>query len=102
MPTPPPGARLRGGRADDAGALPDDAGVFPDEQGAYEHLAALEARLAEVDPEVLQASYEVDLGLIRWSLAMSPIERLRAATRSARVLARLRRSADEPATTERG
>ena len=65
-------------------------------------LAALEARLAEVDPEVLQASYEVDRGLIRWSLAMSPLERLRAATRSARVLARLRRAADESGTTERG
>jgi hypothetical protein len=32
---PPPGARLRGGRADDAGA-------FPDEQGAYEHLTPTE------------------------------------------------------------
>jgi len=65
-------------------------------------LAALEARLAALDPDLVQASHEVDLGLLRWSLAMTPLERLRACTRSARALARLRRSADERPSTDRG
>jgi hypothetical protein len=63
---------------------------------------ALETRVAALDPDLVEASYEVDLGLLRWSLAMTPVERLRACTRSARALARLRSTARDPATTDRG
>ncbi|MDF1564455.1 MAG: hypothetical protein P1V51_15530 [Deltaproteobacteria bacterium] len=49
------------------------------------------ARLAREDPELLEAASEVDRTLLRDSLARSPLERLRAATRYRRALARFRR-----------
>ena len=55
-----------------------------------EVLEAIERDLAERDPELLAAVSEVDLSLVRWSLSLSPIERLRVCTRNARVLDRLR------------
>jgi hypothetical protein len=36
---------------------------------------ALEARVAALDPDLLEASYEVDLGLLRWSLVRDPAGR---------------------------
>jgi len=46
-----------------------------------------------VDPLVLQAVADVDLGLLRWSLQLSPRERLRACSHAAATFARLRRAA---------
>jgi len=40
----------------------------------------LRARLAESDPVVVRAIDEVDLGLLHWSLLLSPWQRLRAAS----------------------
>lgn len=49
-----------------------------------------------VDAEAVErASYEVDLSLLRWFMKLSPRERLREASRSARMIERFRRrSAD--------
>ncbi|MCB9701150.1 MAG: hypothetical protein H6711_04620 [Myxococcales bacterium] len=65
-------------------------------------IAVIEARLAALDPDIVQASYEIDLSLLRWSLSLTPLERLRSCTRSARALARLRRADHDPATADRG
>jgi hypothetical protein len=46
-----------------------------------------------VDPLVLESVGDVDYGLLRWSLQLSPRERLRACSRAAATLARLRRAA---------
>jgi hypothetical protein len=46
-----------------------------------------------VDPLVLNAVADVDQGLLRWSLTLSPRERLRACSRAAATFARLRRAA---------
>lgn len=58
-----------------------------------EALEAIERDLAERDPELLAAVSEVDLSLVRWSLSLSPIERLRVCTRNTRALDRLRNAA---------
>lgn len=50
-----------------------------------------ELELALRDPEVVEASYEVDRTLLRWSLELSPLERLRACTRVTHALDGLRR-----------
>ena len=47
--------------------------------------------LALVDPELLEAADEVDVSLLRWSLGLTPMERLRSCTRTAGTLERLRR-----------
>lgn len=52
---------------------------------------SLELELALQDPEVVEASYEVDRTLLRWSLQLSPLERLRACTRVTAGLDTLRR-----------
>ena len=52
---------------------------------------ALELALALQDPDVVEASYEVDRTLLRWALELSPLERLRACTRTATTLESLRR-----------
>ena len=52
--------------------------------------ADLERSLAERDPELLAAADEVDVTLLRWSLSLSPLERLRACTKATRALERLR------------
>lgn len=43
--------------------------------------------LARVDPDVLAAAAEVDRGLLRWMLSLSPLQRIEAASRAARGLA---------------
>ena len=48
---------------------------------------------AAFDPLVLQAVADVDQGLLHWSLQLSPRERLRACSRAAATIARLRRAA---------
>lgn len=54
-------------------------------------LAAILADLAERDPDVLLAVKEVDRSLIWLTLALPPLERVRAAAASAETLARFRR-----------
>jgi|GEM_PF-1930548 len=53
----------------------------------------LRARLAESDPVVVRAIDEVDLGLLHWSLSLSPWQRLRAASVALNTLRRFRRAA---------
>lgn len=55
-----------------------------------ERYAELERVVAERDPELVAAVAEVDWTLLRWSLSLSPLERLRAASRAASALTRLR------------
>ncbi len=47
----------------------------------------------ELDPLVLEAVRDVDQSLLDWSLALSPLERLRACHRAAVALARFRHEA---------
>jgi hypothetical protein len=47
--------------------------------------------IRDLDPELAEASEEVDPTLVSWSLALSPRERLRAAIRAGRALDRFRR-----------
>jgi hypothetical protein len=49
-----------------------------------------QARPAAIDPLFAEAAAEVDRGLLRWALAMSPRARLRACTQATRALARFR------------
>ena len=49
-----------------------------------------ETRIEEMDELLLQASREVDRTLIHWALSLSPLDRLRVATRSAASLQALR------------
>ncbi len=56
-------------------------------------LEQLERYFAEHDPDILAAVAEVDQPLLHWSCSLSPIERLRAGTRAAATLARLRHAA---------
>jgi hypothetical protein len=56
----------------------------------------IEAVVAQ-HPELEQLAREVDRTLIQWSLSLSPMERLRAASKSLRGLRRFRR-----VTPERG
>lgn len=53
--------------------------------------ADLERVLAERDPDLVEAVQDVDLSLLRWSLGLTPLERLRACAGTARTLDRLRR-----------
>ncbi len=55
--------------------------------------AEVERLIAERDPELLEASYEIDRTLLRWSLGLTPLERLRACTQATSTLERLRRAA---------
>lgn len=50
----------------------------------------VERAVAAVDPELVEAAREVDRTLIRWSLGLTPLERLRACTRATSTLERLR------------
>lgn len=54
-------------------------------------VSELEQVLARTDPDLLEAANEVDVSLLRWSLGLTPLERLRACTRTAGTLERLRR-----------
>lgn len=56
----------------------------------------LKARIAAIDPLIVEAVDEVDVELLRWSLSLSPRERLRAATIAARTLKGFRRFASAP------
>ena len=51
----------------------------------------LEQWLALRDPDLVEASHEVDRTLLRWSLELTPLERLRACARTTATLERLRR-----------
>ena len=54
-------------------------------------LAELLEQVARLDPLLVEAADEVDRGLLRWSLSLTPRERLRACSRAAATLARLGR-----------
>ncbi len=54
--------------------------------------AEVERTIAEQDPELVEASYEIDRTLLRWSLGLTPLERLRACTQATNTLERLRRA----------
>ncbi len=47
--------------------------------------------VAKIDPALVRAMDDVDVGLLEWSLSLSPWERLSAATDTLRVLASFRR-----------
>ncbi|MBK7830061.1 hypothetical protein [Nannocystis sp.] len=49
-----------------------------------EHAVALR------DPELVEASHEIDRTLLRWALGLTPLERLRACTQATSTLERLR------------
>jgi hypothetical protein len=51
----------------------------------------IEQAIAREDSELVEAAREVDLSLLRWSLGLTPLERLRSCTRMASTLDRLRR-----------
>lgn len=53
-------------------------------------VADLERAFAERDPELLEAVQDLDLSLLRWSLGLTPLERLRACSGTTRTLDRLR------------
>ena len=48
-----------------------------------EHAVALR------DPELVEASHEIDRTLLRWALGLTPLERLRACTQATSTLERL-------------
>lgn len=50
----------------------------------------LERAIAADDPELVEAAREIDRTLLRWSLSLTPLERLRACSQAAATLARLR------------
>ena len=52
-------------------------------------------RVKRLDPLLVEAVDDVDLGLLRWSLSLSPEERLQACSRAAFTLSSIRR---EPET----
>jgi hypothetical protein len=54
-------------------------------------LARALEQVARLDPLLVEAADEVDLGLLRWSLSLTPGDRLRSCSRAAAVLARLGR-----------
>jgi len=58
-------------------------------------LEVVRQRLAHVDPDVLAAVAEVDLGLLAWARTLSPRQRLEACTRATRGLGRLMRAATD-------
>ncbi len=51
----------------------------------------LERSLSLRDPDVVEASYEVDRTLLRWSLGLTPLERLRSSAGTTTTLENLRR-----------
>jgi hypothetical protein len=59
--------------------------------GRTEQLTAVLTNLAAHDPDVLLAVAEVDRSLIRLTLKLAPLERVRSAAASAATLARFRR-----------
>jgi hypothetical protein len=50
----------------------------------------VERAVAAIDPELVAAAHEVDRTLLRWSLGLTPLERLRACTQATGTLERLR------------
>jgi len=60
----------------------------PDQQ--HPRFEAFERYFAEHDPDILAAVDEVDWTLLHWSRSLTPLERLRAGTRAAATLDRLR------------
>lgn len=62
---------------------------------SHDRVAELFARVREVDPLLVEAVEDVDLSLLRASLRMSPLERLRASRRMASMIHGFRRVTDE-------
>ena len=56
----------------------------------------VERSLAETDPELVEAAREIDRTLLRWSLSLTPMERLHACTQATSTLERLRRASLPP------
>lgn len=54
-------------------------------------LARATEQIAHLDPLLVEAAADVDLGLLRWSLAQTPEDRLLSCSRAALTLAELRR-----------
>lgn len=50
----------------------------------------VERAIALRDPDLVQASREIDRTLLRWSLGLTPLERLRACSQATATLDRLR------------
>jgi len=50
----------------------------------------VEQAVALRDPDLVEAAREVDQTLLRWSLGLTPLERLRACTQATSTLERLR------------
>ncbi len=50
----------------------------------------VEQAVAALDPELVMAAREIDRTLLRWSLGLTPLERLRACTQATGTLERLR------------
>jgi hypothetical protein len=50
-------------------------------------------KVARLDPLLVEAAADVDIGLLRWSLSQTPRQRLRSCSRAAATLARLGRAA---------
>jgi hypothetical protein len=55
-------------------------------------LAQAIEQVARLDPQLVAAADDVDLGLLRWSLQQTPADRLRSCSRAAMTLADLRRA----------
>jgi hypothetical protein len=55
-------------------------------------LARALEQVARLDPLLVEAADEVDPGLLRWSLSLTPRDRLRSCSRAATTLARLGRA----------
>ena len=51
----------------------------------------IEEELAERDPVLLAAADEVDVSLLDWTLSLSPLDRLRVASRAIKALTRWQR-----------
>lgn len=77
--------------SDQAGAGPVSSSGCAVVSSGVEQISAALTELAAHDPDVLLAADEVDRSLIRLTLALTPLERVRSAATSAETLARFRR-----------
>jgi len=55
---------------------------------SWEEFVQLRARVAALDPLLVEASDEVDRTLLEWARTLSPLERLSAASRASEALHR--------------
>jgi hypothetical protein len=72
--------------------------MSPKTEGTAQTLAESRRRelLAGLDPLLVEAAAEVDRALLRWSLAQTPLERLRGCTEATRTLAKFHRAPPSP------